>query len=128
MPIASAAAGDSPTARTFSPGRVRLRYSATSSTHTHDAYTSTDCLKKIGPTTPAVCRLCGRNGWNECLAGESASSRSLPRYDERPAAPAKIVSARPETIWLARSVTTRNARTAAMAAPAAELFSGQLGG
>ena len=33
----------------------------------------------------------------------------MPRYDERPAAPAKIVSASPETIWFARSVITRNA-------------------
>ncbi len=42
----------------------------------------------------------------------------MPRYDESPAAPAKIVSASPETIWFARSVTTRNAWIAAIAAPA----------
>ena len=29
----------------------------------------------------------------------------MPRYDDRPAAPAKIVNANPDTIWLARSVT-----------------------
>ncbi len=39
-------------------------------------------------------------------------------YDDRPAAPAKIVSARPETIWFARRVTTRNARISAQPAPA----------
>ena len=42
----------------------------------------------------------------------------MPRYDESPAAPAKIVSARPETIWLARSVITRNAWISAISAPA----------
>ena len=42
----------------------------------------------------------------------------MPRYDERPAAPAKIVSASPETIWLARSVITRKAWISAIAAPA----------
>ena len=51
-------------------------------------------------------------------AGASARLRSLPRYDESPTAPAKIVSARPETIWLARSVITRKAWIAAIAAPA----------
>jgi ABC-type uncharacterized transport system permease subunit len=40
---------------------------------------------------------------NDCRAGWSATFRSLPRYDESPAAPAKIVSASPETIWFARS-------------------------
>ena len=50
--------------------------------------------------------------------GWSARSRSLPRYDESPAAPAKIVSASPETIWFARSVITRNAWISAIAAPA----------
>ena len=45
----------------------------------------------------------------EWRAGWSARFRSLPRYDDSPAAPAKIVSASPETIWFARSVTTRNA-------------------
>ena len=41
---------------------------------------------------------------NWCFGGTSASPRSLPRYDDSPRPPAKIVSARPETIWLARSV------------------------
>ena len=39
----------------------------------------------------------------------------MPRYDESPAAPAKIVSASPETIWFARSVMTRNAWISAIA-------------
>ena len=39
-------------------------------------------------------------------------------YDESPAAPAKIVSASPDTIWFARRVITRNARISAQAAPA----------
>src|SRR5216117_581571 len=116
--MASAAAGDSPTARTFRPRRVRFRYSATSATHTHDAYTSTEWLKRIGPTTCACLKPSGKNGENERRAGASASDRSLPRYDDRPAAPAKIVSASPDTIWFARSVTTRNAWIAAIAAPA----------
>ena len=55
---------------------------------------------------------------NWCVAGWSARFRSLPRYDESPAAPAKIVSASPETIWFARSVITRNAWISAIAAPA----------
>ena len=33
----------------------------------------------------------------------------LPRYDDSPSPPQKIVSARPETIWLARSVIVRKA-------------------
>jgi hypothetical protein len=39
-------------------------------------------------------------------------------YEDRPPAPAKIVSARPATIWLARRVMTRNAWISASAAPA----------
>ena len=42
----------------------------------------------------------------------------MPRYDDRPAAPAKIVSASPETIWFARIVITRKAWMSAVAAPA----------
>ena len=49
----------------------------------------------------------------------SASPSSVPKYAERPSPPAKIVSASPDTIWLARSVTVRNAWIAAIAAPAA---------
>ena len=49
----------------------------------------------------------------------SASPSSLPKYAERPSPPAKIVSASPDTIWLARRVTVRNAWIAAIAAPAA---------
>ena len=60
----------------------------------------------------------GRNAWNVLAAGWSARLRSLPRYDDSPAAPAKIVSARPDTIWFARSVMTRNAWIAAMTVPA----------
>jgi hypothetical protein len=48
----------------------------------------------------------------------SARFRSLPRYDESPAAPAKMVNASPETIWLARRVMTRNVWIAAIAIPA----------
>ena len=36
MPIASAAAGDSPTARTFRPSRVRLRYQMSAITSAHE--------------------------------------------------------------------------------------------
>ena len=50
---------------------------------------------------------------NEYRAGLSARLKSLPRYDDSPAAPQKIVSASPETIWFARSVITRNARISA---------------
>jgi hypothetical protein len=64
------------------------------------------------------CHDFGKTSWNWCLAGERARSRSLPRYDDKPATPAKIVSARPDTIWLARNVITRNAWIAASAAPA----------
>src|SRR4029079_19569309 len=64
-----------------------------------------------------------------CLAGLSARPRSLPRYDDRTAAPAKIVTARPQTIWVALhviqrkgrvggGVITRNAWIGAIAAPA----------
>ena len=38
------------------------------------------------------------------VAGKSARWSSLPKYADSPSPPAKIVSARPETIWLARSV------------------------
>ena len=62
--------------------------------------------------------LAGKTAWNVWFAGRSARFRSLPRYDESPPAPAKIVSASPDTIWLARSVITRNAWIAAIAAPA----------
>ena len=41
----------------------------------------------------------------------------MPKYADSPRPPAKIVSARPETIWLARSVTVRKAWIAAIAAP-----------
>src|SRR5690349_16102725 len=118
MPIASAAAGDSPTARRLRPGRVRPRYRATSATQTHEAYTSQVWSNSTGPTTRACCHDVGNTGENDWRAGASASLRSLPRYDERPAAPAKIVSASPETIWFARSVTTRKAWINASAAPA----------
>ena len=42
----------------------------------------------------------------------------MPTYADNPRPPAKIVSASPETIWFARSVMTRNAWIAAIAAPA----------
>jgi hypothetical protein len=71
-----------------------------------------------GPMTFAFCHECGRNGPNECFAGWPATFRSFPRYDESPAAPAKIVNASPETIWFARSVMTRNAWMSAIAPPA----------
>src|SRR5262249_36572460 len=74
--------------------------------------------KRIGPTTGQSWTLEGKTGWKLWGGGLGARFRSLARYDERPAAPAKIVSARPDTIWLARSVITRNARIAAIAAPA----------
>ena len=74
--------------------------------------------KTIGPMTGMSCIPEGRNAWKVFAAGWSASFRSFPRYDDRPAAPAKIVSARPDTIWLARSVMTRNAWIAAMIVPA----------
>jgi hypothetical protein len=40
----------------------------------------------------------GKTAWKECEAGTSERLRSLPRYEERPAAPAKMVRASPETI------------------------------
>ena len=85
-------------------------------TQTQDTYTSGVCPNTSGPTIGQFCIPEGKTAWNVCDAGTSARFRSLPRYDESPAAPAKIVSARPETIWLARSVITRNAWIAAMQA------------
>ena len=56
----------------------------------------------------------GRNWW---VAGRSARWTSAPKYADSPSPPAKIVSARPDTIWLARSVIVRNAWISAIAAP-----------
>src|SRR5206468_4860487 len=72
----------------------------------------------IGRSTGESWRLAGKTAWNRWGAGLAARCRSLARYDESRAAPAKIVSARPETIWLARRVITRKARIAAVNAPA----------
>src|SRR5438132_12656902 len=90
----------------------------TRTTHAQEAYTRSDCPKTIGPTTGRSCSDLGKIAWNWCFAGEPASCRSFARYDESPTAPAKLVRARPETIWFARRVTTRNAWIAAIAAPA----------
>jgi hypothetical protein len=61
--------------------------------------------------------LAGNTGLKVCAAGAPERLRSFPRYDDSPTAPAKMVSARPETIWLARSVITRNAWIDDSAAP-----------
>ena len=55
---------------------------------------------------------------NWYLGGTSAIPRSFPRYDDRPRPPAKIVSASPETIWLARSETTSTAKISAITSAA----------
>src|SRR5437762_13442537 len=72
----------------------------------------------IGPITGQLWKRAGKTGWNCACAGFAPRLKSLPRYDERPAAPAKIVSARPETIWLARRVITRNAWISEVIIPA----------
>ena len=43
----------------------------------------------------------------------------MPKYADSPSPPAKIVSASPDTIWLARRVIVRKAWIAAIAAPPA---------
>ena len=45
-------------------------------------------------------------------------SQTWPRYDDRPSIPAKMVMARPETIWLTRMVMVKKAWMSAIAAPA----------
>jgi hypothetical protein len=52
------------------------------------------------------------------LRREVAEPEVVAEVRGQAAAPAKIVSARPDTIWFARSVTTRNAWISAIAAPA----------
>src|SRR2546429_7864812 len=81
-------------------------------------YTSTLWPNTIGPTIGQRWKLAGKTALNWCRAGFWPRLKSFPRYDDRPAAPAKIVSASPETIWLARSVITRKAGIEAAAAPA----------
>ncbi len=81
------------------------------------AYTSGVCPNTIGPTIGQFCIEDGNNAWNEWSAGTPERFRSLPRYDESPTPPAKIVRARPDTTWLARNVITRNAWIDAIAAP-----------
>src|SRR5947207_3097498 len=107
--MASAACGDSPIERTYRPIRVRYRYSAASATTTHDAYTSADSLNSTGPTigtffSPNTLMLL-----NWCLPAWPPRFLIAPKYDDRPMMPAKIVTVRPDTIWLARSVIVMNA-------------------
>src|SRR3989442_782039 len=46
---------------------------------------------------------------NSCSLACPPRCPMLPRYEESPAAPAKMVSANPETIWLARRLTASTA-------------------
>ena len=74
-------------------------------------------LNRIGPTIGASFEP-NTSRFVNCT-GDFPSPHTLARYDDSPAAPARIVSASPDTVWLTRIVIVANPCSSAPSAPAA---------
>src|SRR5215210_3494170 len=116
MPTLSAVRGSSPTERKFSPARVRNRYHVATAQASHERYVRMFWLKTIGPTIGASFRPSTSRLVN--CTGDFPRPQTLARYDDNPAAPARIVSARPDTVWLTRIVIVAKPCSSAPSAPA----------
>src|SRR5688572_20505327 len=74
-------------------------------------------LNRIGPTIGASSRPSTSRFVN--CTGDLPSPQTLARYDDNPAAPARIVNASPETVWLTRIVIVAKPCSSAPSPPAA---------
>ena len=112
MPAASAVAGLSPTARRFSPARVWLRNQLAASAMKIARYARNPNDRKVSPNSPSLLAK-GSVALKHAPVRLSAMEPPSPNSEESeppkklPTPTPNVVSARPVTFWLARSVTVR---------------------